>query len=90
MMTECGFYKDVAVAAAGALAEQVNERFGDTISPASCVAGVKKFFESGVDLKCRSCGWRKSGAKLCTQRCGYTSDGDTCDEFRHLFVVEAE
>jgi len=88
MMAEVGFDKDVAVLAAGALAEKVNERFGDNVSRSACVIGLKKFFESGVDLKCRSCGWRKPGSKYCTQRCSDTSDSDTCEEFRHLFVVE--
>ena len=89
-MAEVGFDKDVAVVAAGALAEKINERFGDCVSPAACVIGLKRFFESGVDLKCRSCGWRKPKTRFCTQRCGDTSDGDTCDEFRYVFVVEAK
>ena len=88
MMAEVGFDKDVAVVAAGALAEQVNERFGDSVSKTACVIGVKKFLGSGVDLCCRSCGWRKPKSKLCTQRGSGTSDSDTCEEFRHLFVVE--
>lgn len=88
MMAEVGFDKDVAVVAVGALAEQVNEKFGDCVSKTACVVGLKRFFESGVDLKCRSCGWRKPGSKFCTQRCGDTSDSDTCDEFRHVFVME--
>ena len=88
MMVECGFEKQAAVVAVGALAKKVNESFGDSVSTSACLAGLKKFFESGVDLKCRSCGWRKPGSKYCTQRCGGTSDSDTCEEFRHLFVVE--
>lgn len=90
MMAECGFDKDVAVVAVGALAEEVNKKFGDTVSPAACVIGLKKFFESGVDLCCRSCGWRKPKSRFCTQRCTDTSDSDTCDEFRHVFAVEAD
>lgn len=88
MMAEVGFDKDVAIVTVGALAEQINQRFGDTVSPAACVIGLKQFFNSGVDLKCRSCGWRKPKSKYCTQRCGDTSDSDTCEHFRHLFVVE--
>ena len=88
VMTECGFNKDVAVVAAGALAEAVNEKFGDDVSPAACVIGVKQFFESGVDLHCRSCGWRKLKSRFCTQRGLDTSDGDTCEEFKHVFVME--
>jgi len=86
-MAEVGFFQDLAVVAVVALAEKVNEKFGDSVNPAACVAGLKQFFASGVDLKCRSCGWRKSGTKFCTQRCGDTSDGDACEEFRHVFVV---
>ena len=88
MMTECGFNKDVAVVAAGALAEEVNKRFGDSVSKTACVIGVRKFLASGVDLKCRSCGWRKPKSRFCTQRREYTSDGDTCEQFRHVSVVE--
>lgn len=87
MMAECGFGKDAAVVAVVALAEKVNERFGDAVSPKSCLAGLKKFFDSGVDLKCRSCGWRKPKTIFCTQQGVTTSDGDTCDEFRHVFKV---
>ncbi len=89
MMAEVGFAKDAAVVAVGALAETVNEKFGDDVSVAACVIGLKQFFASGVDLKCRSCGWRKPGTKFCTQAAGVTSDGNTCDVFRHLFVVKA-
>ena len=88
MMTECGFEKQAAVVAVGALVQQTNERFGDSIDAKSCLSGLRRFFESGVDLKCRSCGWRKADTKFCTQRCGVTSDSDTCDEFRHVFVVK--
>ena len=87
-MTECGFNKDVAVIVDGALAEAVNEKFGDDVNVAACVAGVKQFLSSGVDLNCRSCGWRKPKSIHCTQRCLDTSDGDTCEEFRHVFVME--
>lgn len=87
MMAECGFDPMAAIVAVGALAEQVNERFGDAVSPTACVVGVKRFFESGVDLKCRSCGWRKPKTIFCTQRGVTTSDGDSCDEFRHVFKV---
>lgn len=87
-MAEVGFDKDVAVATAGALAEQVNERFGDSIPPSACAEGVKQFIKSGVDLKCRSCGWRKLRSNFCTQRTCDTLDGDTCNLFRHLFVVK--
>ena len=87
MATECGFDKDVAVVAAGALAEEVNKRFGDSIDPKACVIGVKTFIASGVDLKCKSCGWRKSGTKFCTLIVGDTGDAGTCGKFRHLFVV---
>lgn len=87
MMAECGFNKDVAVVAVGALAEEVNKRFGDSVSPTACVIGLKQFFESGVDLCCRSCGWRKPESNRCTQRMRDTSDGDTCEEFRHVFKV---
>ncbi len=89
MMAECGFDKDVAVVAVGALAEQVNDKFGDSVSAAACVIGLKRFFESGVDLKCRSCGWRKPNTRLCTQGRGVTSDSNTCEEFRHVFAVDA-
>ena len=89
-MIECGFDKDVAVVAAGALAEAVNEKFGDSVSSAACVIGVKKFLASGVDLRCRSCGWRKPESRFCTQQNCNTSDGNTCEEFRHLFVVETK
>ena len=89
-MAECGFDKDVAVVAVGALAEQVNERFGDSVSPTACVIGLKQFFESGVDLKCRSCGWRKPDSQRCTKRSCDTSDSDTCEEFRHVFTVVNE
>lgn len=88
MMAETGFDKDVAVVTVGALAEQVNERFGDCVSRTACVIGLKKFFGSGVDLKCRSCGWRKPKTSFCTQRGNVTSDSDTCEEFRHVFVVD--
>lgn len=87
MMAECGFNKDVAVVVVGALAEKVNDTFGDAVSPAACVVGLKRFFESGVDLCCRSCGWRKPGSEYCTQQCADTSDGDTCFLFRHVFKV---
>lgn len=87
MMTECGFDKDLAVVAAGALAEEVNKRFGDDVSPTACVVAVKKFIGSGVTLKCRHCGWRKSKSRFCTQLKEDTSDGDTCEEFRHVFEV---
>lgn len=90
MMAEVGFDKDAAVIAAGALAEQVNERFGDSVSKAACVVAVKKFVNSGVDLKCRSCGWRKKGTTFCTQRQDVTGDTDTCEEFRHVFNVVHE
>jgi len=90
MMAECGFDKAVAVVVAGALAEQVNEKFGDSVSPAACVAGIERFFSSGVEAKCRSCGWRKPKSRFCTQRAGDTSDGDTCEKFCHLFVVDTD
>ncbi len=89
MMAEVGFNKYVAVLAVAALTEEVNEKFGDNISKTATLAGLKKFFASGVELNCRSCGWRKSGTKFCTQRCSDTSDGDSCKEFRHVFAVEA-
>ena len=86
-MAECGFDKDVAVVAVGALAEEVNARFGDCVSPTACVVGLKRFFESGVDLKCRSCGYREPKGKTCTMQWCDTSDSDTCEEFRHVFKV---
>ena len=89
-MAECGFDKDAAVVAAGALAEEVNKRFGDSVSKTACVIAVKKFIASGVDLCCRSCGWRKPKTRFCTQRRSDTSDADTCEEFRHLFNVVHE
>jgi hypothetical protein len=89
VIAEVGFDKDVAVIAIGACAEEINQKFGDSLSPAACVAGLKEFFRSGVDLKCRSCGWRKPGrSKTCTLRALSTSDSDTCGDFRHEFVVE--
>jgi hypothetical protein len=88
MQAEVGFYKDVAVVAVNDMVDQVNARFGDSVNKSACVEGLKQFFESGVDLKCRSCGWRKPKSRHCTYRGCDTSDSDTCDEFRHLFVVE--
>ena len=90
MMAECGHAKDAAVVACGALVEKANERFGDNISPRACLAGLRSFFNSGVDTNCRSCGYRKPKSRFCTMQCQDTSEGDTCDEFRHLFVVEAK
>lgn len=90
MTAECGFEKQAAVVACGALVEGVNKRFDDSVSVKACLAGLKAFFNSGVDTNCRSCGWRKPGIKVCTMRGVLTSDGDTCDEFKHLFVVEAK
>ena len=89
-MAECGFAKDAAVVACGALVEKANERFGDCISARACLAGLKSFFSSGVDTKCRSCGYRKPKSRFCTMRFQDTSDSDTCGEFRHLYVVEAK
>ena len=88
-MAECGFEKQAAVVACGALVEKVNERFGDCVDLRACLKGLKEFFSSGVDTKCRSCGWRMPKSTVCTQRCSVTSDEDTCDEFKHLFVVKA-
>lgn len=87
MMAEVQFDKDVAIVTAGALTEEVNERFGDNLDPAHTIAALKTFFGSGVDLKCRSCGWRKSGTSFCTQQQCKTGDGETCKEFRHVFNV---
>jgi hypothetical protein len=88
MTAECGFERQAAVVALGALVQRVNEKFGDSISLKAALAGLKAFLNSGIDLKCRSCGWRKSGTKFCTVQNTGTSDSDTCSEFRHLFVVE--
>jgi len=88
-MAECGFEKQAAVVAVGALVEKVNERFGDSVPVSACLGGLKQFFNSGVDLNCRSCGYRKPKSRHCTMQCQDTSDSDTCAEFRHLFVVEA-
>ncbi len=90
MMAECGFEKQAAVVAVGALVAKTNEKFGDCIDVSACLAGLRQFFNSGVEMKCGSCGWRKPGTKFCTQAAGVTSDGNTCDVFRHLFVVEAK
>ncbi len=90
MTAECGFEKQAAVVACGALVEAVNEKFGDCVSIKACLAGLRAFFNSGVEPKCSYCGWRKPGSKVCTMRCVLTSDSDTCDEFKHLFVVEAK
>jgi len=87
MMAEVGFEKDVALAAAGALTEEVNRRFKDSLDPAHTIAALKKFFASGVDLKCRSCGWRAKGTTHCTQRDCKTGDGETCELFLHVFNV---
>jgi len=87
MMAECGFRKDLAVAAAGSLAEEVNRKFGDNISPRVCAAAVAKFIEKPIGLNCGSCGWRKAGTKHCTQRCYTTSDIDSCDLYRHLHKI---
>ena len=90
MTAECGFEKQAAVVACVALVEGVNEKFGDSVSVSACLVGLKQFFNSGVEAKCRYCGWRKPGCSNCTLRVLSTSDSDTCDEFRHLFVVEAK
>jgi hypothetical protein len=88
MMAEVGFRKDLALAAAGALTEDANTKFGDRFDPNRSIAVVKKFLASDIGTVCRSCGWRKSGTKYCTQKQAATSDDYGCDEFRHLFVVE--
>ena len=90
MTAECGFEKQAAVVAVGALVETVNEKFGDSVPLTACLAGLRQFFNSGVDTCCRSCGYRKPKSRRCTMQCQDTSDGDTCDEFKHLFVVEAK
>jgi len=87
MMAEVGFDKDVAIVTVGALAEECNAKFGDCIDPAHCIAALKKFFSSGVDLKCRSCGWRVKGTRHCTKQGCKTGDGETCQYFRHVFTV---
>lgn len=88
MTAECGFEKQAAVVAVGALVEGVNKRFQDCVSVKACLIGLKSFFNSGVEPKCGYCGYRKSKSKFCTMQAVSTSDSDTCDEFRHLFVVE--
>ena len=90
MAAKIGFDKAKATAAVPVLVETLNKKFGDSVSPTACLLGLKKFFSSGVDLKCRSCGWRAPKSKFCTNKCQDTSDGDTCEVFRHLFVVEAK
>jgi len=87
MMAECGFDQDVALVVAGALAEQLNETYGDSIDPALCVAAVKQFIASDVDIKCRHCGWRRPGTKFCTFQGCQTGDADKCGQFRHVFEV---
>lgn len=87
MMAECGFRKDLAIAAAGALAEDCNKQFGDCLDPKLCSKAVEAFIAKPIGLNCGSCGWRKPKTKLCTQRgCG-TSDGDTCEFYRHLHAM---
>ncbi|MCK5016770.1 MAG: hypothetical protein KAS32_06820, partial [Candidatus Peribacteraceae bacterium] len=86
MKIECGFDLGKALVGAGACAEMLNERFGDSIDPAYCVAAVSTFFKSGADVKCRTCGWTKDGK--CTQM-GHTIDnGGTCSLYLHVFDVE--
>jgi len=87
MMVECGFDKDVAILAAGAAAEELNEKYGESIDPAHCVACVKRFFDMDVDIRCRHCGWRKKGTNFCTQHRVETSDGQQCSLFRYVFKV---
>jgi hypothetical protein len=91
MMAECGFKKDVALLAAAALAEDCNKKFGDNIDPNFCVRAVATFINNkAIGINCRHCGWRKPKTQFCTQRNCNTGDGQTCDLFRHLFVVEPE
>jgi hypothetical protein len=90
MEAECGFDRQAAVVAVGALVGKVNERFGDSVSLSACLTGLKEFFNSGVDLNCRSCGWRKPRSRLCTKQCVVTSDSDTCEHFAHLFEANAK
>lgn len=90
MMAEVGFDKDVAIAAAGALTEEVNERFGDCLDPAHTLAALKRFFDNDPDLKCRSCGWRKKGTEFCTMRQCVTGNGESCKEYRHVFNVVSD
>ena len=82
---QCGFELGKGVVAAGACAEACNERFGDSIDPAYCIAAVTKFFKSGADTKCRSCGWVKDGK--CTQHDHTIDAGGTCPLYRHVFNV---
>lgn len=85
MMANVGFDKAKALVLAGALAEQLNETHGDNIDPAVCVAVVKKFIESDVDIKCRYCGWRKPESRFCTAKQSDTCDGESCEVFKHVF-----
>jgi len=82
---KCGFELGKAVVAAGACAEACNERFGDSIDPAYCVAAVTSFFKSGADVKCRTCGWVKDGK--CTQNPHTIDAGGTCPLYRHVHVI---
>jgi len=84
MMAECGFKKDLAIVAAGTLAEELNKRFGDTLSPSLCAKAVAAFIAKPMGINCGSCGWRTAGTKHCTQRDCKTSDTDQCDLYRHL------
>jgi hypothetical protein len=88
MMAECAFDKDVAVVATAALAEDVNAKFGDSLSPRTLAAETGKFIQSGIDLKCRYCGWKKPNSSFCTQRCHDVSPTNTCELFRHVHCVE--
>jgi len=87
VMVECGFDRSIAIVGAGAAAEELNQKYGDSIDPADCVAAVKKFFATDVDIQCRYCGWREKGTKFCTQHQTETNDGQQCELFRHVFSV---
>ena len=90
-MAECGFAKDVALLAAAALAEDCNAKFGDNIDPKFCVKAVASFFDKkDIGINCSCCGWRKPRTKFCTQVLCDTGDAGACNQFRHLFVVEAK
>lgn len=80
--TFCEFDLGKAVVAAGAAAEKCNEKFGDSIDPAYCVAAVAAFYKSNADLKCRSCGWAKNGK--CTQHGHAIDGGATCPLYLHV------
>ena len=91
MMAEVGFDKDLALMAAAKLTLGCNARFGDNFDPRHSVAAVQKFLDDkSIGINCRCCGWRKPGTKFCTQIVGDTGDAGACNQFRHLFVVEAK